>query len=173
MNGQLDLMGPAMAIQKELMSVPDFGSNGSGDPLAAERHALQQGKKAILMVAGAAVQKYMQNLEKEQEIVMCIADMLIDMYAAESMVLRTVRLIEEQGEDAASLYVDMTQSFMTDAFERMFGMGKRALAAFAEGDELRMMMLGLKRFTKYEIVDTIRARRRIAEKLITENRFCY
>jgi alkylation response protein AidB-like acyl-CoA dehydrogenase len=173
MKGSIDMMTPAMAVQKELMSVPDFSSNGSDDPLYADWKAVRNAKKAILMVAGAAAQKYMAKIEQEQELLMLVADMLIDVFGAESALLRTAKLMEEQGEEAVSLNVDLTRCYIWEALERMHTAGKEAIAHFAEGDELRMMTLGMKRFTKYESFNLIAARRRIAAKVIEEGRYCF
>ncbi len=173
MKGELDLMGPAMAIQKELMSIPDFGSDDATGTFAAEKKALHNAKKAFLMVAGAAVQKYMANLEKQQEILMFAADVLIELYAAESAVLRTEKMVAIKGEEACSLQIDLTRTYFSDAMERINLAGKHAICGFAEGDELKMMLMGLKRFTKYDAYNTIAARQRIADKMIEENGYCF
>ncbi len=173
MKGEIDMFTPAMAVQKELMSVPDFSGTSSDDYFAAEKKTLANVRKAILMTAGAAVQKFMQELDKQQEIIMCVSDMLIELFACESALLRTERLINVQGEEASSLQIDMTKVYLSDAVERINLHGKHAIAAFNEGDVLRVMLMGLKRFTKYETFDTIAARRRIADKMIAENAWCF
>jgi hypothetical protein len=173
MKGEVDLFTPAMAVQKELMSVPDFSTSDSDDFFAAEKKALQNAKKAILMTAGAAVQKFMQNLDKEQEVMMNIADMLIELFVCESTLLRTEKLISVRGEAAASLQIDMTKTYISDALERINLSGKHAIASFNDGDTLRIMLMGLKRFTKYDSYNTIAARRRVADKLIEENEYCF
>lgn len=173
MKGEVDLFTPAMAVQKELMSVPDFSSGNSDDFFAAEKKALQNAKKAILMTAGAAVQKFMQSFEKEQEIIMNISDMLIELFVCESVLLRTEKLMSIRGEAACSLQIDMTRTYISDALERINLSGKHAISAFNDGDTLRIMLMGLKRFTKYEASNTIAARRRIADKLIEENQYCF
>ncbi len=172
LKGQLDLVGPAMKVQNELMSIPDFGAGEEGT-LAAEWKAMRQAKKAILMVAGAAVQKLMQQLEHEQELLMNVADMMMELFAMESMLLRTHKMLDTRGEGATALYIDMTKVYISDALERLHNHGKHAVASFATGDELRMMVLGLKRFTKYEIINTKDARRRIAAQLIEESKYCF
>ncbi len=164
LKGQLDLMGPALAITKELTSIPDFGDEPEGY-LAKEKKALAQAKKAILMVAGAAVQKFMMDFEKEQEIMMNLADMLIDLYAAESTILRVEKLRSIKPE-SSNLFENIAKCFMSDALERINLSGKHAVTAFAEGDELRMMLLGLKRFTKYEPINTTAVRREVANYII-------
>lgn len=173
MKGQLDLLGPAMALQKELTSVPSFGGNGEGGPLVAEKKALANAKKAGLLVAGAAVQKFMQNLEKEQEVMMHLADMLIDVFAAESAVLRVEKLIASNGEEAAKLQLDMVHTYLSDAMDRIAKSARDAVSGFAEGDELRMMLMGIKRFTKMDPVNTIASRRRVAAALIEQNGYAF
>jgi len=171
MKGKLDLMTPGMAIQKELMSVPDFSSPDADDIFGAERKALKQAKKAFLLVAGSAVQKLMMQLEKEQEILIHAADMLIDILNMESAMLRAEKLVNLHGQEAAQIYVDMVKCYFFDAMDRINVAGKSALAAFATGDELRIMLMGLKRFTKYEIINTKEIRRTVADKLIAEGAY--
>lgn len=173
MSGKVDIMTAAMAVQKELMSVPDFGSNEDNTPLAAETVAVNNAKKAILMAAGAAVQKLMTKLKNEQEILMNIADMLAEVFSMESTILRTKKLIDANGEAASAIQIDMTKVFISDAMERINIFGKHCLQSFAEGDELRIMLMGLKRFTKYEIVNTKEARRRIAAKILEEGKYAF
>ncbi len=173
MKGEIDLMTPAMAVQKELMSVPDFGTGDDDSYFAAEWKALRNAKKAILMTAGAAVQKFMQKLDKEQEIIMNVADMLIELYACESVLLRVEKLVNTKGAEACGLQIDIAKTYISDAIERINLSGKHAITAFNDGDTLRIMLMGLKRFTKYEAFNTIAARRRIADKLIEENQYCF
>jgi alkylation response protein AidB-like acyl-CoA dehydrogenase len=173
MKGELDLMGPAMKIQDELMEIPDFGDEGDGSALYEEKKAVRQAKKAILMVAGAAAQKYMLELEQQQELLMNLADMAMDVFTAESTVLRTEKLISIKGEDACADQIAMTKCYTHDAMERTYTAGKHALASFAEDDMLVMMHMGVKRFTKYPLLNTIKLRKQIAAKLIEENGYCY
>jgi hypothetical protein len=173
MKGELDLFGPAMAVQKELMSVPDFSTPDVDDVFGAERKALLNVKKAILMTAGAAVQKFMQNLEKEQEVMMNIADMLIELFACESVLLKTEKLIGIRGAEACALQIDLTKVYISDSLERINLSGKHAITSFNDGDVLRIMLMGLKRFTKLDAYNTIAARRRIADKMIAENSYCF
>ena len=120
------------------------------------------------MVAGAAAQKYMQHLEKEQEVMMNLADMMIEVYNAESCLLRVAKMVSVKGEEASALYIDIAKTYLSDAMERINLSGKHAVVAFAEGDTLRMMLMGLKRFTKYEPFNTTAARRHIADKLLAD-----
>ena len=170
MKGKLDLMGPATAVSKELMSIPEFG-NEDDSPFAKERKAIVNMKKAILMTAGAAVQKLMMKIQDEQEILMNIADMAIETFVAESTLLRVMKLADKQGEAAAQLQIDMMRCNLNDANDKVNKAGKEAINAFAGGDEQRMMLLGLKRFTKMEPFNSKDARRRIADKLIAENKY--
>ncbi|MFN8284658.1 MAG: acyl-CoA dehydrogenase family protein [Chitinophagales bacterium] len=173
MSGKIDIMTPAMAVQKELMSVPDFSSDDDATPLAAEAKAVKNAKKAILMTAGAAAQKLMTKLKHEQEILMNVADMLAEVYTMESTVLRTQKLIAVLGEGATATQIDMTKVFVSDALERLNLHGKHALQSFAEGDELRIMLMGLKRYTKYETFNTKEARRRIAAKVLEAKKYSF
>jgi alkylation response protein AidB-like acyl-CoA dehydrogenase len=170
MKGKLDLMGPAMAVQKELMSIPDFGS-GDEEAFAKERKVIANFKKAILMVAGAAVQKLMMKIEQEQEILMNIADMAIETFNAESALLRAMKLVDQRGEAACQFELDIMRSYVYDTTDRIMKFGKDAVNAFAEGDEQRMMLLGLKRFTKSEPFNSKEAKRRIANKILADGRF--
>lgn len=170
LKGRLDIMGPAMSVAKELVSIPDFGS-GDETPFAKEMKAILNFKKSILMVAGAAVQKLMAKLESEQEILMNIADMAIETFNAESALLRAMKLVDQRGEEASSFELDMVRTYIYDAADRINKSAKDAINAFAEGDELRMMLLGLKRFTKVDSFDSKEARRRITTKLVSDNKY--
>ena len=172
MKGKLDLMGPAMTVQKELMSIPDFGAGEEGD-FAKELKYIAQFKKAILMVAGAAVQKLMMQLEKEQEVLMNIADMAIETFHAESALLRTMKLAGQRGLEAVSIERDVMQTYLYDAADRINKAGKDALNSFASGDELNMMHIGLKRFTKVAPFNSKDARRRICDKVLADPNYFF
>ena len=171
MKGELDLMGPAMAVAKELTSIPDFSSDTDDSLFAAEKKVLHNLKKAGLMVAGSAVQKLMQNIKDEQEILMNLADMMIEGYVAESTLLRTEKLVGIRGEEACQHQIDMTRIYLHHAVNVATGAAKEAIYAFAEGDELRMMLMGLKRFSKVEPINLKDARRRIADYVISKNEY--
>jgi alkylation response protein AidB-like acyl-CoA dehydrogenase len=171
MKGELDLMTPAMNIQNELMAIPDFGDDDETALLYAEKKAIKNAKKAILMAAGSAAQKFMMELENQQEILMYLADMAIDVFTAESTILRTEKMISIRGEEASHLQLQMAKVYLSDALERVHTAGKHAISGFAEGDELRMMLIGMKRFTKYEPMNTIAARKEIAAKMIETNSY--
>ena len=172
MKGELDLMGPAMAVQKELMGIPEFG-NGEQKLFDEETKVIGNMKKAILMVAGTAVQKFMMTLAKEQELLMRIADMAIDTYMAESILLRVQKLVATQGAEACALQIDMMSTYVNDMVDRLNINGRNAINAMCEGDEQRMLLMGIKRFSKMAPVNTVAARRRIAKKLIEENEYCF
>ncbi|HET6244157.1 MAG: acyl-CoA dehydrogenase family protein [Bacteroidetes bacterium] len=172
MKGELDLMGPAQKVAGELLAIPDFGKEDM-TLFGTEKKAVENFKKAVLMVAGASVQKLMAELSKEQEILMNIADMLIDTYLAESILLRVEKLTSLRGEEACVNQLDMMRVFISDASDRINAAGKEAINSFAEGDEQRMMLMGLKRFTKSAPFNTKESRRRVAAKLISENKYCF
>jgi len=171
MKGELDLMSPASAVAAELMSIPDFGDAPSNTFEACHKYIVNY-KKAVLLVAGAAVQKLMMQLEKEQEVLMHIADMIIYTYTAESLLLR-IEKMKEKGLKYEALHDDIMQVFFFDAAEQIAHAGKEALLAFGEGDELRMMLMGLRRYTKTEPFNVKEARRRVAAKVITDNHYAF
>jgi len=172
MKGELDLMGPAMAVANELMSIPEFGDKPEG-VLGNEVAYLEGFKKTILMVAGSAVQKLMQTLAKEQEVLMNIADMSIQTYLAESTLLRVQQMIELKGEEACEVQIAMAKLLFYDTADKINKAAKDALNSFAEGDELKMMLMGLKRFTKTEAFNPKAARQLIATKIIDANEYCF
>jgi alkylation response protein AidB-like acyl-CoA dehydrogenase len=166
MKGEIDLIGPAMKIQQEVMSIPDFGAAEPEGFLAIEIKQVNQLKKAFLLVSGAAVQKLMTRIEEEQEIMMFLADMLIEIYAIESTLLRTQKLAAIKGEENVSLELNATKLYLHTSTEKIAFCGRQALQSFAEGDELKMMMLGLKRFTKQDPINVTKIRREIVDKLV-------
>jgi alkylation response protein AidB-like acyl-CoA dehydrogenase len=170
LKGRLDLMSHAMAVSKELLSIPDFETAGEGLFLA-EKKLVAQFKKAILMVAGAAVQKLNVKLETEQEILMNIADMTIISFHAESALLRLLKLADQRGEAGIAYERDVVLTFLYDASSLIEKSGRDAINAFADGDEQRMLLLGLKRFTKSNPLNSKEAKRRISEKLSRENSY--
>jgi hypothetical protein len=172
MKGKLDVMGPAMNVQKELMSIPDFG-NEDESAFSQERKLIANLKKCILMVAGAAVQKLMKELSNEEEIVMNIADMAIETFVAESMLLRVIKISEKNGEENSKVPITMMKCYLNDAADKVAKAAKEAINAFAEGDEQKMMLLGLKRFTKSAPFNSKNARRLIADKLIEEGKYAF
>lgn len=170
MKGRINLMAPAMAIQKELMGIPEFGEDDA--PFAAELKAIANFKKAGLMCAGAAVQNLMMKIEHEQEILMYLADMVMDTFLAESALLRAMKM-DKSGHENAALALDAARVLIADTADRVNHSGKNAINAFASGDEMRMMLLGLKRFTKTNSFNTKDARRRIAAKMLEKQRYFF
>lgn len=172
MKGELDLMGPAQKVAGELMSIPDFGGDDDA-PFAREKKYISNFKKAVLMVAGAAAQKLMMELSKEQEVLINIADMMIDLYVSESVLLRVEKLSGLKGAENCVAQLEIMRVYLNDAADRINKNGKEAINSFADGDELRMMLMGLKRFTKTEPFNAKEARRVVAAKLISENKYCF
>lgn len=172
MKGELNLMEPAQAVASELMSIPDFEEEDAAF-FAAEKKVLANLKKVGLLVAGAAVQKLMMTLSKEQEILMNISDIIGIVYLAESTLLRVEKLVTMKGEMEVAGQVDMAKVYLFDAVDLVYLAGKNALYSFVEGDELKMMLLGLRRFTKTEPFNSKEARQRVAKRLIEANKYCF
>lgn len=172
MKGELDLIGPAMAVGNELMSIPDFGAPDE-TLFAAEKKYVKNFKKALLMIAGTAAQKLAEKMAKEQEILMNVADIVTWIYVAESTLLRVEKMVSIKGEAACQEQLDMVRVLIYDFADYINKAGKDALNSFVEGDELRMMMMGLKRFTKHEPFNAKECRQRIALKLIEKGEYCY
>ena len=170
MKGELDLMGPAMKVAGELMSIPPMQEPVS-TPLGNEERYVEGFKKCILMVAGSAVQKLMQTLSKEQEVLMNIADIAIWTYQAESVLLRVQKKIALLGEEACAVDIAICRTYFYDIADKINKAAKDAIYSFAEGDEVRMMTMGLKRFTKTEVYNHKEARQLIAQKLINDGRY--
>jgi len=170
MKGELDLMGPAMKVAGDLMSIPEI-IEPSDTPLGNEEHMVDGFKKAILMVAGSAVQKLMQTLAKEQEVLMNIADMAIWTYLAESVYLRVQKKIDTQGEEACAHDIAIAKTYFYDTADKIAKAAKDAINSYADGDEARMMLMGLKRFTKTQPFNPKEARQLIAQKLIEDGTY--
>jgi hypothetical protein len=163
-------MASAMAVQQELMSIPEFG-NEDETPFTEEKKLVSNFKKTILLTAGAAAQKLMMKLEKEQEVLMNIADMAIETFVAESFLLRIMKLSQQNAD--SGIYKDMLGCYLYDAADRILKSGKDAINAFAEGDEQRMILMGLRRFTKAQPFNSKEARRRIADVLIEKTAYAF
>ncbi|HEY0078881.1 MAG TPA: acyl-CoA dehydrogenase family protein [Pyrinomonadaceae bacterium] len=173
MGGKLALLPAAQKLMDEVLSpsLPDFDEDEG--VLASELKLARNAKKVALMVLGTAAQKYMMALSEQQEILMGVADIIMDAYAMESSILRAQKLAASQGEEAASRYLDMVRVFCNDAVERIDAHAKNTLAAMAEGDELRTLLAALRRFTKNTLMNTVAARQRIADALIAANKYVY
>jgi hypothetical protein len=172
MKGELDLMTPAQAAASELTAIPDLPEEDTAI-FSAEKKVLQNLKKVCLMIAGSAVQKLMMTLAKEQEILMNVADIIGNIYLAESTLLRVEKLVKTRGEENFKGQTDMMMIYLQAAVDKTYLAGKEALCSFAEGDELKMMLAGLRRFTKMEPFNIKEARQRVAKQLIDANRYCF
>ncbi len=172
MNGTLDLVNAAKAVQKELLSMPSFEA-APVSFFAQEKTMLQNLKKGFLLLAGATAQALLQKLSTEQEILMQLSDMMGDIYLAESAILRTEKMTLRTSVEATARQQDMTRVFLEDAVERFSFAGKRVITAWAEGEMKRNLLMGLRRFTKYDGINTVAARRNIAQALIDANEYCF
>ena len=173
LSGNLALLPAAQALMDEVLS-PQMASLDDDDTvLAAEQKLATNAKKVALMTLGTAAQKYMMKLGDQQEILMGVADIIMDTYAMETAILRARKLVASQGESAAERYLDMTRVFCNDAVGRIEARAKSTLAGMSEGDELRTLLAALRRFTKLQPMNTIAARQRIANDMIAANKWIY
>ncbi|MGA2597421.1 MAG: acyl-CoA dehydrogenase, partial [Bryobacteraceae bacterium] len=166
--GQLPLVEAVKKLQAELLSGPSLSSNGSGGKLAAEKTLVANAKKATLLCLGVAYQKFMNTLEEQQEVLAAITDMAMNTFAMESALLRTEKLAASRNPELAS---DMCSVFVREAMEIVESAGRTVLAASAEGDMLRTNLAVLKRFTKFEPVNAIALRRKLAGRLLEAERY--
>jgi alkylation response protein AidB-like acyl-CoA dehydrogenase len=172
MKGQLDLLGPAQAVAAELMGIPDM-PEPDDNLLGDEKRIVANFKKAVLMVAGGAAQKLGLELAKHQETLMHIADMVIDTYLAESVLLRTLKLAGMKGAEQVQEQVAMCELYVHEAADRIHKYAKEAVNNFADGDERQAMLMGAKRFTKNTNLNTADLRRTVAKKMIAEGGYCF
>jgi len=170
MSGQLPLMPAIKNLMDEVLSGPSTGEEFDG-PLAEERKLVRSAKKLGLFVAGAATQKYMQAIQDQQEIMGAIADMVIETYAMESAVLRAQKIVERNGENAASLPIAMTRVYLSQAMEKIEAAAKKVIAAVADGDMLRTQLAILRRLAKHEPFNTIELRQQIAQRVIERGKY--
>jgi len=174
MKGHVDLLGPAMKVAEELMGIPDFNAPDYSELFAEEKELIAKLKKAFLMVAGSAVQKYGPDLDAHQQLLMAASDILIEIYMAESTILRTEKLAKSKGAENVKEQIAMAQLYLYKAVDIVNAKGKEGIASFTEGDEQRMMLMGLRRFTKYtNLPNVVALRETIASKLIEENQYCF
>jgi alkylation response protein AidB-like acyl-CoA dehydrogenase len=174
MKGHVDLLGPAMAVGEELMGIPSFDVPDYSELFAEEKELIGKLKKSFLMVAGSAVQKFGPDLEAHQQLLAAASDMLIEIYMAESAILRVEKLAKAKGESVVKEQIAMAQLYLYHAVDKIFEKGKEGIVSFAEGDEQRMMLMGLRRFTKYNNMPNVVAlRETIAAKVIAENSYCF
>ncbi|HEX7177823.1 MAG TPA: acyl-CoA dehydrogenase family protein [Pyrinomonadaceae bacterium] len=173
MKGQLALLPAAQALMDEVLSPSMSGMDEDEGPLSNELRLARNAKKVALMVLGTAAQKYMMALADQQEVLLGVADIIMDVYAMESAILRTRKMTDAKGEDASARYLDITRVFCEGAAARIETRAKETLAAMAEGDELRTLLAALRRFTKNTPMNTVAARQRIADAMITANKYVY
>jgi alkylation response protein AidB-like acyl-CoA dehydrogenase len=174
MKGHIDLLGPATAVGEELMGVPSFDAQDFSELFAEEKDLIARLKKVFLMVAGSAVQKFGPDLEKHQQLLMAASDILIEVYMAESTILRTEKNAKRFGEEAQAAQIAMSKLYLYNAVETIIQKGREAIVSFAEGDEQKMMLMGLKRFTKYtNYPNVVALRTQIADKVAAENGYAF
>jgi alkylation response protein AidB-like acyl-CoA dehydrogenase len=174
MKGHVDLLGPATAVGEELMGIPSFDTPDFSEVLSEEKEMIRKLKKVFLMVAGKAVQKFGPDLEEHQQLLLAAADILIEVYMAESAVLRAEKNARRFGEAAQKTQIAMAQLYLYEAVDIVIRKGKEAIVSFAEGDEQRMMLMGLKRFTKYQNQPNVAAlREQIADQVAEDNGYTF
>lgn len=171
MKGEINIFDPAMAVSKELTSVPSFETIDTSELFAAEKEVLKKLKKVFLMVGGKAAMALQDKIEDEQEIMMNLADVMIEIYASESAILRTEKLVSIKGEDACKNQIAMAQIYLSEAVDKINTAAKEAIGSFTKGDEQKVMLMGLKRFTKSELYNTKELRRQIADYMIDQGKY--
>jgi alkylation response protein AidB-like acyl-CoA dehydrogenase len=171
MKGEVNIFEPAMAVSKELTSVPSFETIDTSELFAAEKEVLKKLKKVFLMVGGKAAMALQDKIEDEQEVMMNLADVMIEIYASESALLRTEKLVSLRGEAACANQIAMAQIYLTEAVDKINAAAKEAIASFTSGDEQKVMLMGLKRFTKADLVNTKELRRGIADYMIAQGKY--
>lgn len=174
MKGHIDLLGPATAVKEELMGIPNFDTPDYSELFAEEKEMVSKLKKVFLMVAGAGIQKFGPDLEKHQQLLLAAANILNEIYMAESTLLRTEKNAKRFGEKEQEGQIAMTKLYVYNAVDIVIKNGREGIISFSEGDEQRMLLMGLKRFTKYvNYPNVIKLRTIIAEKLKAENKYCF
>ena len=171
MKGEINLFEPAMAVASELVSVPSFESIDTSELFAMEKDLVHKLKKAFLMVGGKAAMALQDRIEDEQEIMMNLADVMIEIYAAESVLLRTEKLVSQRGEAACAAQIAMTKIYLYEAIDKVEAAAKEAIVSFAKGDEQKVMLMGLKRFTKPDFINTKELRRQVADVMVAEGKY--
>jgi hypothetical protein len=166
LKGELPFLQAAQAVAEELTGLPSFAEPGEPEYLETEGKLVANMKKVVLATLGLAAQKFGQGLKDQQEVLSDIADIIIETYACESALLRTLKKAEKDGEEATSLMADMVTLYIHDAMDRVGGWGRSVMAATVEGDELRTMLAGLRRLTKHDPVNRTHLHDLIAEKVI-------
>jgi len=174
MKGHVDLLGPATAVGEALMGIPSFDTPDYSELFAEEKEMISKLKKVFLMVAGTAIQKFGPDLEKHQQLLLAAANILNEIYMAESTLLRSEKNAKRFGEDAQEGQIAMARLYLYNAVDIVIKNGREGIVSFAEGDEQRVLLMGLKRFTKYtNYPNVIELRNLIAEKLKAKNKYCF
>lgn len=171
MKGEINLFEPAMAVAAELVSVPSFESIDTSELFAMEKDLVHKLKKVFLMVGGKAAMTLQDRIEDEQEIMMNLADVMIEIYAAESVLLRTEKLVHLRGEAACGAQIAMSKIYLYEAIDKVEAAAKEAIVSFAKGDEQKVLLMGLKRFTKPDFINTKELRRQVADVMIAEGKY--
>ena len=171
MKGEINLFEPAMAVASELVSVPSFESIDTSELFAMEKDLVHKLKKVFLMVGGKAAMSLQDRIEDEQEIMMNLADVMIEIYAAESVLLRTEKLVSLRGEAACAAQIAMTKIYLYEAIDKVEAAAKEAIVSFAKGDEQKVLLMGLKRFTKPDFINPKELRRQVADVMIAEGKY--
>ena len=174
MKGHVDLLGPATKVADELTGIPSMDKPDYSELFAEEKEMIGKLKKVFLMVAGSAVQKFGPQLEEHQQLLLAASDILIEVYMAESGILRAEKNAKRFGVDTQKEQIAMAKLYLYHAVDTVNTKAKEGIASFAEGDEQRMMLMGLKRYTKYtNLPNIVTLRNTIAEKLTSENKYCF
>lgn len=172
MKGHVNLLEPAMAVAEELTGIPSFDIPDYSEPLSEELDMIKKLKKVFLMVSGSAVQKFGTELEEHQQLLMAAADILIEVYMAESAILRTLKNIEKSGVESQQNQIAMSKLYLYNAVKIIQARAEEGIASFAEGDEQKMMLMGLKRFTKYHnLPNVVALRNTIADTVTDANKY--
>ena len=171
MKGEINLFEPAMAVAAELVSVPSFESIDTSELFAMEKDLVHKLKKVFLMVGGKAAMSLQDRIEDEQEIMMNLADVMIEIYAAESVLLRTEKLVSLRGEAACAAQIAMSKIYLYEAIDKVEAAAKEAIVSFAKGDEQKVLLMGLKRFTKPDFINPKELRRQVADVMIAEGKY--
>ncbi len=172
--GDIDLLTPAMAVGKSLMEIPSFDTPDYSELFSEEKEMISKLKKAFLMIAGKAVETYGMELEEHQQLILAAAEVLIEIYMAESALLKAEKVADLGSLESAKGQIAMAKLNLHNAVEVVNSKGKEAITYFSEGDEQRMMLMGLKRFTKYtNLPNVIALRKEISAIVIKENKYCF
>ena len=171
MKGEINLFEPAMAVASELVSVPSFESLDTSELFAMEKDLIHKLKKVFLMVGGKAAMALQDRIEDEQEIMINLADVMIEIYAAESAVLRSEKLVSLRGESACAQQIAMSRIYLYEAIDKVEAAAKEAIVSFTKGDEQKVLLMGLKRFTKPDFINTKELRRQVADYMIAEGKY--